>query len=317
MSRIDREHEARLVFDAAGLKITGPLVGPQQEQECICLACGTRRLVRLSNLRKGGIACRWCHGWAKWGEWGELARARAGSFRSTRDERWVRERLAEMRLIPLTAVGDEFTPVGVVCMNCGETTAVMPERFAPERGWNGCERCSQSRKKRVRESAPEVFEQAGLRLLSPCRGEFVPQLVECLACSSLRRVSYTQAKEGTAPRCWTCATGIRADEPHRVYLVRFPEMGVFKVGLTHNRDDRRLTEHELGGGQVVETIVVPDRPAARRLERAILDAFARWSAPGVGPSDFPQGGYSETWLDAPDVPPCSLALFQDHLGLRE
>ncbi len=306
MTKASREQAALRTFAEAGLTVVGPLVKSTEEQECCCQKCGTKRLVRLSNLRKGGVACRWCHGWAKWTAWGEGERQRAMTHRPIRGADWVGEALRDMRLIPLTPLGDEFAPVGVVCMECGEMTAVMPERFVPERGWNGCERCSQHRKTLVRESAGEVFRKAGLRLVGDCHGEFAPQLVECLTCGALRRVSYAAANAGTAPACWVCTTGINANEPHRVYLVKFPDLGVLKVGLTHNRGDRRLTDHELGGGHILETVVVANRAAARTLERAILQEYEPWHATAVGPSDFPQGGYTETWLDVSEAPPCSL-----------
>ena len=152
-----------------------------------------------------------------------------------------------------------------------ELGVTMPERIHEERpGWFGCERCAQNHKAAVRKDAPAVFEANGLQLVGPCRGEYVPQACTCAGCGSLRSVAYAELVAGTARLCWTCTHGIRADEPHRVYLVRFQALGVLKVGLTHNRHDRRLFQHELEGGTVVESIVVPDRATARSLERWII-----------------------------------------------
>ncbi len=307
----DMARSAEEVFRDAGLEPIGPPAKASEERPARCLTCATTRWVRLSNLRAGGIACRWCHGWAKWPEWAVSARELAATWREVRGPEFVATTLRAAHLHALTELGDEFTPVGVECLRCGETTVVMPERIVLDREWNTCERCLQQRRAKVRGDAPDVFAAHGLHLLGACSGEFVPQPAACLTCGSLRAVSYRELVEGSAPLCWTCTHGIRADEPHRVYLVRFPTLGVFKVGLTHCRHPRRLEQHELGGGEVVQTIDVRDRAAARALERRVLEAYAPWRAASVGPADFPQGGWTETWLDADAAPACDLASFVD------
>jgi hypothetical protein len=98
--------------------------------------------VRVANLRRGGIACRWCHGWEKWSPWGEQARDQAIAWRAIRGAEFTVDTLASAQLRALTPVGDEFVPVGVECLRCGETTVVMPERIVLDRGWNTCDRCS-------------------------------------------------------------------------------------------------------------------------------------------------------------------------------
>lgn len=270
------------------------------------MECGTRRWVKLRTLRRDGIACRWCHGWRKWLPWSEEARERASRWRaiSTSPEESVRK-LWLVGLVPLTPPGDEFTPVGFVCPACGETGVTVPERIGDgERGYFGCPRCAQDRKRRVREDAPELFAANGLRLLGPCRGEYAPQAAECVTCGTERHVSYAELRDGTAPLCWTCTHGIRPDEPHRVYLVHFPALAVMKVGLTHDRHDRRLLEHQLQGGDTLATVVVPDRSTARRVERYVRAQYAPWTTVEVGPEEFPQGGWTETWTD--DAPPLNL-----------
>ncbi|HEY5000999.1 MAG TPA: hypothetical protein VII15_04090, partial [Candidatus Cryosericum sp.] len=94
---------------------------------------------------------------------------------------------------------------------------------------------------------------------------------------------------GAAPLCWTCTHGIRPDEPHRVYLFHFPALRVMKVGLTHDRHDRRFFQHMAEGGQLVDSVVVPDRESARRLEQLLKARFQPWSTADVGLQDFPQG----------------------------
>jgi hypothetical protein len=77
-----------------------------------------------------------------------------------------------------------------------------------------------------------------------------------------------------------------------------------KIGLTHNRHDRRLVDHTIVGGEVVTSVLVADRQAARRLEGLIKAKYAPWKAAGVGPDDFPQGGWTEIWRD--DAPALDL-----------
>jgi len=294
-------------FRAVGLEPLDPYTRCTEERRCRCTKCGTTRWVKLTNLRNGGIACRWCHGWAKWAPWAGPARVRAATWRPLGTAEESLSWLAHADLAPLTPVGDLYQPVGAVCLVCGETLVTVPERIKSSRGrpgWFSCERCAADRKRRIRADAPQLFEENGLQLLSPCRGEYVPQRARCMTCGVERRVSYNDLRKGSAGECWTCKTGIRPDEPHRVYHFHFPSLGVMKIGITHNRDDRRLDEHAIQGGRVVATVVVPNRWAARRVERFIRSLCGPWAASGVGPSDFPQGGWTETWRD--DAPALDL-----------
>ena len=292
-------------FRAVGLEPLAPYTRAADERLCHCVTCGTNRWVRLSNLRQGGIACRWCHGWEKWIPWAEQARARAATWRSLGTAQESFGWLSQSNLAPLTPVGDLYQPVGVVCLVCGETLVTVPERIQASKGrpgWFGCERCAVDRKGQVRADAEGLFAANGLRLLAPCLGEYVPQRANCLGCGVERRVSYNDLRTGSAPLCWTCTHGIRPDEPHRVYLVHFSSLKVMKVGLTHNRHDRRLFDHEIEGGRVIDTVVVPDREAARRLEYLLKARYHSWRTPDVGPAEFPQGGWTETWRDDAPVP---------------
>lgn len=305
-TRISAE-EADREFALHGLRPVSPWVNVNDERECVCSRCGTTRWVRLRNLRSpGGVACRWCHGWEKWDPWGRSQRAAYGTWRPAAGADEALRRLRSEHLAPLTPVGDEFTAVGVVCVRCGETLVTIPAKInARHPGWFGCERCAQARKRALKSDAAEVFAAAGMRLLGPLTGEHVKQDVACLTCGSPRRVSYRETAAGTAPLCWTCTHGIRADEPHRVYLFRFPALGVCKVGITHDRHDRRLFDHIAGGGTLVSTIRVSDRPSALRLETWVKAAYAPWARSGIGPDDFPQGGWTETWAEN-GAPPLNL-----------
>ena len=295
-------------FRCAGLEPVSAFTRAGDERECRCTRCGTTRWVRLSNLRKGGVACRWCHGWDTWTPWGSQARTRAAGWKPIGTPEESLELLGSVNLAPITPLGDLYAPVGAVCLTCGETLVTVPERIKSSRsrpGWYSCQRCAADRKQRIREDAPTLFESNGLRLLGPCRGEYVAQHTECMTCGAERWVSYSDLLSGTDAECWTCRTGINPKEPHRVYLFHFADLGVVKVGITHNRDDRRLGDHQFAGGRLVDCIVVPNRAAAQLVEKVICSATRGWSATGVGPEDFPQGGWTETFRD--DAPVFSLA----------
>lgn len=300
-----------------GLEPLEPYSGAGELRRCRCLLCGVTRSVRMSNLRRSGsIACAWCHGWKKWGPWGIEARERAATWRQIAGPDEVLTRLHTVGLAPITEVGDEYLPAGFVCTRCGDVGVTMPERISIERPhWFGCERCARDNQAQVRADGPATFERNGLRLIDDCRGEFVPQQCVCIACGTNRQVAYADLVAGTAPLCWTCTHGIRPDEPHRVYLVRYISLGVFKVGLTHNRHDRRLLQHQIEGGEIIDTVVVENRASARQLERWIIAAYARWSAPtDIGPLQFPQGGWTETWSAV--APPLDLAVAATTAGVR-
>jgi len=294
-------------FCALGLEPLEPFHRASDLRVCRCVTCGTVRRVRLTNLRKGGVACRWCHGWETWLPWSEKARARAITWKSLGTPEESLSLLRALDLAPVTPVGDLYQPVGAVCLNCGETLVVVPERIKASRvrrGWYDCQRCAADHRRQVRADAPALFEAHGLRLLKSTVGEYVAQPAECLTCGSRRYVSYHELRAGTAPECWTCKTGIRVDEPHRVYLFHFVDLGVMKVGITHNRDDRRFDEHCFAGGALIGSTVVRDREAARLLEKVVRAIYAGWITDSVGPEDFPQGGWTETWRD--DAPPLDL-----------
>ena len=65
---------------------------------------------------------------------------------------------------------------------------------------------------------------------------------------------------------------------------------------------RRLFDHALNGGTVIDTVVVPNRESARGLERVLKVRYRRWATEDVGPTEFPQGGWTETWLDDAPLP---------------
>jgi hypothetical protein len=307
MGRRITTDEANKRFTAVGLEPLEPYASRTAERRCRCTRCGTVRWVKLSVLDRGGIACRWCHGWAKWEPWSRRARNRAASWRTidTSPEASIAT-IEGQGLVPLTRPGDEFSPVGFLCPHCGETGVTVPERIrGSDRDYYGCPRCQAAKTREVLGEAPDVFRAHGLELVGRARGEYVHQAAVCLTCGTRRKVALADLRDGTAPLCWTCTHGIRPDEPHRIYLVHFPALRAMKVGLTHARHDRRLLDHELVGGHVLATVDMPDRAAAREVERELIQRYTPWATVDLSVVELPQGGWTETWRD--DAPTLDLA----------
>lgn len=314
----ERAAAADALLRSRGLEPLDEYTTANAERRCVCTTCRTVRWVRSKNLtRPDSVACRWCHGWEKWGPWGDECRPRYREWREIAGPDVVMERLGWENLAPLTPVGDEFTALGCLCLTCGETFVTMPERIHREQpGWFGCARCYNTRKAKLIADAPDVFADAGLELSGRCTGEYVAQDCTCMTCGSPRKVSYSDLVRGTAAYCWTCTHGIKVDEPHRVYLIRFVRLGVMKVGLTHDRHDRRLGQHIVEGGEVIDTVVVADRPTARLVERWVIGRYAPWAIDrATGPTSFPQGGWTEAWTEE-GAPPLVLAEACAAVGLQ-
>lgn len=120
----------------------------------------------------------------------------------------------------------------------------------------------------------------------------------CLRCGSDRIVSWSALSAGMPP-CIRC-DGRRLDPaaPHRVYLFLFPHLGahgVYKVGITHCVDDRRLTQHRRVNGELLSLVTVRDRAAAFAIEASVLMKYQPIGPVAVGPADLPYGGATECW----------------------
>jgi hypothetical protein len=63
-------------------------------------------------------------------------------------------------------------------------------------------------------------------------------------------------------RCCVCFGDVRQDEPHRVYLVQFPALGVLKVGIRNSKNDHRIEDHAAASGVLLDVIDTNDRAGA-------------------------------------------------------
>jgi hypothetical protein len=296
-SRIPRTRQI-LNFATSGLSSLTPFTRVDDEREATYNRCGTWRRVTLRSVcDPERSACRWCDGWKKWTSWGIDARDHARTRRSIRGAVFSASQIRITGPVAPTKLGDEFTPVGCLCVTRGETLVIVPERVDPRRPCN-CQRCHGAQTRVARTRTADAYVQAGLRLLSPVPGQWTKHPTECLIYDQFRHISYQQVIGRSTPACWTCTHGIRPDEPHRVYLIRFPALGVLKVGIKHNRHNGRIIEHLDEGGQLLETAVVPDLRTALAVEASVLATKSAWLRRGVGPEHFPQSGSTEAWSEA-------------------
>jgi hypothetical protein len=212
-------------------------------------------------------------------------------------------------LLPLTDNVPGDSPVNVLCNECGgaQTDSVFGLSEGVRLSWLPCTFCNQARFKPTHERIQARFAELGLTLVSEWTGDPKATLeATCSRCGTARRVSWSTV--ASAPPCLRC-DGRRLDPeaPHRVYLFKFPRIGghgVFKVGITHCVDDRRLTQHIAAGGELVQVVDVPDRATAFAVETTVLERFQPMGPVTVSISDLPQGGASECWdafVGSPDL----------------
>ncbi|GAA3224546.1 hypothetical protein GCM10010532_056410 [Dactylosporangium siamense] len=99
-----------------------------------------------------------------------------------------------------------------------------------------------------------------------------------------------------------CDGGADLAGPHVVYLIFFPALSLYKVGITHSQDSRRISDHLRNGAEVISMVAVKDRLAAFRVERAVLVTTAAFRPTDSVKPHFAYGGWTETWTsDAPAV----------------
>ena len=129
-------------------------------------------------------------------------------------------------------------------------------------------------------------------------------------CGAERRISITELANGCTP-CLICAGPLNPDALHYVYLMHFPTLRAYKIGIT-NSEARldRIAVHEANGGIAIQVRETPNRQAATTVEDYVLGLVASFPS-GCTSRDFPQGGYTETWGE--DAGPINLDDIIDRL----
>ncbi|WP_191258984.1 hypothetical protein [Amycolatopsis oliviviridis] len=199
-------------------------------------------------------------------------------------------------------IEEVWQPVRVQCLTCGskDTCGIVQILSSRQKIKTHCFQCSASEFARQQR---DFFSELGLVKESPGYTKASePVSALCSTCGAKRKVSLSDLNSG-APPCLSCQDGIDPALPHLVYLVHFPTLEIFKIGITNTEDRRydRLTAHLKRGAILVDHQIVSNREAALTTEKYILDLMSdyRHTAPR---SSFPQGGWTETWHDsAPEV----------------
>lgn len=261
-------------------------------------ACGAVVDVTLPMIRRGGWVCRWCKLTADTRQALEYSFTIFQTRPITVEEQEAVITAAGMRsLIPLVPQ-PWGAPLNVECLACGAAQAESPHGLSEgtRLSWLPCQRCNAKRFALTEAAVAERLERVGMRLLSRWTGDRAAHLrAECQRCGLARSLSW-QALASGSPPCLRCdSVALDPAEPHRVYLIAFRHLGVYKVGITHTVHDRRLRDHEEAGGQVLATVTVPDRPGALTVERHVLSDYLPRAAIALPQAVLPRGGYTECW----------------------
>lgn len=247
-------------------------------------------------LRKGWV-CRMCKlGGLRARGWGQTA------------ELWSLDAQEQLMTVagfrPLTPLTDNVVgdyPANIECMRCGgaQTDSLFGISEGVRLSWLSCSFCNADRFKPTEDTVRERCGELGLELVSTWQGDPGATLdARCRRCGTDRVVSWSGLGSG-APPCLRC-DGRRLDPeaPHRVYLFEFPRLGkhgIFKVGITHCVDDRRLGQHASVGGRLLQVVTVANRAAAFAIEASILRKFQAQAPAAVSPHDLLYGGATECW----------------------
>lgn len=272
-------------------------------------ACGAVTDVSLPMLRKGWV-CRACKlgsltasGWVQG----------RGSWSLERQEQLMT--VAGLRpLVPLVDSAPGDLPVNIECVTCGgaQTDSLFGFSEGVRLSWVPCTFCNAQRFEPTGAMVTDRFAALGLTLISEWSGDPGAGLdAVCSRCGTPRVVSWLGLASG-APPCLRCdGRRLDPDAPHRVYLFSFARLGphgVFKVGITHCADDRRLAQHTAAGGRLVQIVEVGDRATAFAIEATVLRRFQPQAPASVTHTDLPQGGSTECWDAIAGYPDLELLL---------
>jgi hypothetical protein len=322
------------MYGAVGLIPLQPFTAPRARRLTRCMECSVEltynlEMVSYSLSGRNSLRCDWC----RQERLGEVFRANArivdeASLGSSDPSRlsgaallkyierrvWPKERVLRhfqslhMKCVVLPPPdSDGFDPVHVRCTKCESDAIHLPARTAGEieHGWCACDRCGGG-KGPCPEDVVRSFEWHGLKVTDDHVNRFDKLNARCMRCNTPRIASLEQLRHDVVP-CYVCDGAADPTKPHRVYLFHFKRFGCYKVGVTNSSNDDRLWEHDRRGGVLVEVVPVSIRAAAYALEQRILSAMAAYPST-VGPGEFPQNGWTETWSDrAPNISLAELA----------
>lgn len=138
------------------------------------------------------------------------------------------------------------------------------------------------------------MKEAGLTPLERYQTVHTPWKSQCIKCKQIVRPHFATVQKGSG--CRFCAPyGLDPNKPATLYLIEQPELRASKIGIAEYSSDR-IDLHVRHGWRVVKVWQFKTGELAGEAENAVLDFF-RYELklpPFLGPSDMPQGGYTET-----------------------
>lgn len=287
----------------------GVHVSPDAPRKYRCQTCGRHGEVPYKEIQSRSIElCNWCVSRRMYED--GLAQDPEHWLIDQRDvARMVREAGFEIRdesggTLPesqmLSRIGEVWESIDVVCVLCAAPNTFNAVHMLSNsiKPWTHCHACFTSEFAGWQNDYFGKFglvrEYEGYAKLSD------PVSAHCAEpdCGASRKVSICALAAG-APPCLRCAEGTDPDLPYWVYLIHFPTLRLIKVGITHSELSAydRVTAHISRGGILIDRRLVPNREAARTVEDYVLNSMRQHLRAG-DPRDFPQGGWTETWVDS-------------------
>ena len=194
-------------------------------------------------------------------------------------------------LEPLVDYPGANEPWSCECLKCHKT--VTPQYGKVVTGEvTGCAYCSNKRIDEV--DAVRMMEEAGLTPLEKYQSVHTPWKSRCNKCNQVVQPHFASVQRGSG--CRFCAPyGLDLHKPATLYLIEQSELRAAKIGIAELTSDR-IDVHIRRGWNVIQVWRFSTGELAGKAESAVLAYFRdELKLPSfLGPSDMPQGGYTET-----------------------
>jgi hypothetical protein len=266
-----RSVEAKKIMREANLQPIIDYPGVDLPWTSTCLICKRNVSPTFGTVLNGG-SCRYCAGVAI-------------------DPIEAAELMRKNGLSPLTDYPGATKPWKSECNTCQKIVTPQYGKVASGEV-TGCAYCS---KKRVdEEDAIRVMRAANLKPLEGFRGVHTPWKSQCDKCHQVVSPRFASVQNGSG--CRFCAPyGLDLLKPASLYLIEQLELRAAKIGIAESTSDR-IDIHIRHGWNVVQVWHFETGELAGKAESAVLAYFRDELElpPFLGPSDMPQGGYTET-----------------------
>lgn len=283
-----------------------PYISPEYARQCVCIECNQPDAVTYAEIRnKDRRYCDWCscrrmyeYGLVREPSKWDITMEQAAQIVLGSDF-LARGAGGEVLDAEGVAVQMEqvWSLVAVECVVCGTTTRWSASMSLGSRREPDRSRCSYCLSLPLAPWQDDFFEAHGLVRDHGGYARLSQRVAaRCVDCGAERSISIVELKTGVAP-CLRCAESTDPDAVHVVYLMHFPRLAAYKIGITSTelRHDR-IASHVAQGGTLLERYEVPNREAARTVEEFVLRTVKDYPS-NCTEREFPQDGYTETWSD--------------------